>query len=428
MSTLSERMRPQNFSEFLGQDHLLGEGRILWVLRQRKKLFSLILWGPPGSGKTTLAYLLGKDLNANFISLSAVDTSIKDLKEIIFQAKRLKKLGQETILFIDEIHRFNKAQQAFLLPHVEKGEIYLIGATTENPSFEVIPPLLSRVKVLTLRPLTSEEIKCILERALNEERGLKNQKVAVKDEVLELIALASEGDVRFALNVLEILVEKAKAQGKEWLEKQDLTPEILAKPLFHDKSGEEHYNLLSAFHKSMRGSDPDASIYWLVRLIKAGEDPRVVARRIIACAAEDVGLANPLALVLAIAAYLAFEKLGSPEGELALALATLYNALSEKSNSAYLALKSAEREIEKTGAKPVPLHLRNPVTKLMENMGYGREYLYPHDFPGAFVNQEYLPSDLFTTSFYKPSDRGEERKLKERWETLWGKKKKYKSS
>jgi len=424
MGSLADRLRPQSFSEFVGQEHLLAEGRILWVLRQRKKPISLILWGPPGSGKTTLAYLLGKELQANFVSFSAVDISLKDLKDIIAQAKRLKGLKQETIVFIDEIHRFNKSQQAFLLPYVERGDIYLIGATTENPSFEIIPPLLSRTKVLLLEPLKPEEIKKILERALEHPLGLKEYNVKVEDEVLWSLANSAHGDARFALNTLEILVEKIKALGKDKLELSDITPEVIKKPLVHDKEGEAHYNLLSAFHKSMRGSDPDASIYWLARLLKAGEDPEVVARRIIACAAEDVGLADPMALVVAVSALLAYQALGSPEGDLALALATLYNALSEKSNSAYLALKSAQALVEEKGDLSVPLHLRNPVTKLMESLGYGRDYFYPHDFEEGFVPQDYLPEEIKDKTFYHPKDKGKEVEFKERLKKLWAKKKK----
>lgn len=420
MATLSERMRPRSLEEFVGQRHLFEKGAPLYLILKRQKPFSLIFWGPPGSGKTTLAYLLGKHFKAHFYSLSAVDTGIKELKDILKKAENLKRLGEETILFIDEIHRFNKAQQAFLLPYVEKEVIFLFGATTENPSFEIIPPLLSRVKVLVLRPLSEEEVLEILKRALkDEERGLGKLKIEVEEEVLRAIARASQGDARIALNNLEILVEGAKEEHKERLTLEDLSRELLQRPLLYDKEGEEHYNLISAFHKSMRGSDPDATIYWMVRMLKAGEDPLYIARRILICAVEDVGLADPMALVVALSAYKAFEALGSPEGEIALAMAALYVALSPKSNSSYLALKEAEEEVERSGAKPVPLHLRNPVTKLSERLGYGKNYQYPHNFPEGFVLQNYLPEGLIKTRFYYPKDAGKEKELKERFLRLW---------
>ena len=423
---LAERLKPLNFSEFIGQTHLIGEKGILTPLLLKKKLFSFILWGPPGTGKTALAYLVGRTLNANFISVSAVDTTIKDLKGVILQAKKLKTLGKLTILFIDEIHRFNKSQQSFLLPFVEKGDIYLIGATTENPSFEIIPPLLSRIKVFILNPLSKEEIFTILTKALKDkERGLGNLDIKVKDEVLEKIAETSSGDARVALNTLEWLVELSLAQNKKEITLNDISEALFFKPLYYDKSQEEHYNLISAFHKSMRGSDPDATIYWLARMLSAGEDPLYIARRIIACAAEDVGLADPMALIIAVAAKIAFEALGQPEGELALAEAALYVACAPKSNSVYKALNLAYEEIEKSKNIPVPLHLRNPVTKLMKKLGYGKNYKYTHNFENGFIEQEYLPQEIKTKIFYKPKNIGFEAKIKAHLKNLWKNRKNY---
>ena len=423
---LAERLKPLNFSEFIGQTHLIGEKGILTPLLLKKKLFSFILWGPPGTGKTALAYLVGKTLNANFVSVSAVDTTIKDLKGVILQAKKLKTLGKLTILFIDEIHRFNKSQQSFLLPFVEKGDIYLIGATTENPSFEIIPPLLSRIKVFILNPLSKEEIFTILTKALKDkERGLGNLDIKVKDEVLEKIAEISSGDARVALNTLEWLVELSLAQNKKEITLNEISEALFFKPLYYDKSEEEHYNLISAFHKSMRGSDPDATIYWLARMLSAGEDPLYIARRIIACAAEDVGLADPMALIIAVAAKNAFEALGQPEGELALAEAALYVACAPKSNSVYKALNLAYEEIEKSKNIPVPLHLRNPVTKLMKKLGYGKNYKYTHNFENGFIEQEYLPQEIKTKIFYKPKNIGFETKIKAYLKNLWKNRKNY---
>jgi putative ATPase len=426
MASLSERLRPRSLKEFVGQRHLFEKGGTLYYLLKREKPFSLIFWGPPGTGKTTLSYLLGKYFQAHFVAVSAVDTTLKDLKDLIKQAENLKKLSKNTILFIDEIHRFNKAQQAFLLPYVEKELIFLFGATTENPSFEIIAPLLSRVRVLQLYPLEEDEILQLLKRALiDETNGYGTYNYIVKDEVLKTIAQASQGDGRFALNTLEILVEGAIQEGLKEITLEALTQNLLTKPLLYDKSGEEHYNLISAFHKSMRGSDPDATIYWMVRMLEAGEDPLYIARRILICAAEDVGLADPLALVVALSAFKAYEILGSPEGEIALAEAALYVALAPKSNSSYLALKKAKDLIKKTGAQPVPLHLRNPVTALMEKMGYGKDYQYPHDFEHAFVLQEYLPEALKKIIFYQPKEIGVESTFKERLKKLWGKYKGY---
>jgi putative ATPase len=420
MANLAERLRPKTIEEFIGQRHLFQKGAILDLILKRGKPFSLIFWGPPGCGKTTLAHLLGQYFKANFIAISAVDTSIKDLKEILKKAEQLKRLGTPTILFIDEIHRFNKAQQSFLLPYVEREDIFLFGATTENPSFEIIAPLLSRLKVVKFEPLKKEEICELLKRALSDkERGLGKIEIEVTEEVLFALAEAASGDARVALNTLELLVEGAAFDQKKYITLKDLPETLLASPLLYDKGGEEHYNLISAFHKSMRGSDPDATLYWMVRMLRAGEDPLYIARRIIICAAEDVGLADPLALILAVNAYKAYKILGSPEGELALAEAALYVALSPKSNSVYKALSAAESSVEKYGALPVPLHLRNPETYLMEKLGYGRGYKYPHNYEDGFVYQEYLPSEIKNLRFYYPSSQGKEKIFREYLLKCW---------
>jgi len=415
---LAERLRPKDLSEFVGQRHLLGEGRLLSRLLAQKKLPSLILWGPPGCGKTTLARLLARETEAEFLTVSAVEAGIKELREIIKQAEKNRALGKKTVLFVDEIHRFNKAQQDFLLPFVEQGLITLIGATTENPSFRVIAPLLSRAKVLTLKPLSPEEILLILRRALSDERGFGG-KVEVEEGVLEMLAEMAQGDARVALNFLETLVEAApEEEGRKRLTLKLLEEVSLEKPLLYDRKGEEHYNLLSAFHKSLRGSDPDAAVYWLVRMLEAGEDPLVIVRRMIAAAAEDVGNADPQALLLALAAKDAFEFLGSPEGELALAQAAIYIATAPKSNASYRALSAAREDVKRHGALPVPMHLRNPETSLMRALGYGRGYKYPHRYPGAYVKQEYLPEKLRGRRYYQPSDRGFEAEIRKRMASL----------
>ncbi len=411
---LAERLRPKDLKEFIGQRHILGPGCLLQKLLERKRLPSLILWGPPGCGKTTLAYLLARAVNSSLLPLSAVEAGVKEMREVVKKAQKRRALGQASVLFVDEIHRFNKAQQDFLLPFVERGEVILLGATTENPSFRIISPLLSRCKVLNLKPLSSVEILEILRRAVQDPRGLGG-KVEVEEGLLEILSQKSQGDARVALNFLEALYEMAPEEGG----RRKLTLSLwdkaaLEKPLLYDQSGEEHYNLLSAYHKSLRGSDPDAAIYWMVRMLEAGEDPLVIVRRLVTAAAEDVGNADPQALLIALAAKEAVEFLGLPEGEIPLAQATIYVACAPKSNACYRALGKAREDVRRHGALPVPLHLRNPETALMRALGYGKGYRYPHDYPQAFVDQEYLPSELRGRHYYHPVDRGYEKKLAQR--------------
>lgn len=411
---LAERLRPKDLKEFIGQRHILGPGCLLQKLLERKRLPSLILWGPPGCGKTTLAYLLARAVNSSLLPLSAVEAGVKEMREVVKKAQKRRALGQASVLFVDEIHRFNKAQQDFLLPFVERGEVILLGATTENPSFRIISPLLSRCKVLNLKPLSSAEILEILRRAVQDPRGLGG-KVEVEEGLLEILSQKAQGDARVALNFLEALYEMAPEEGG----RRKLTLSLwdkaaLEKPLLYDQSGEEHYNLLSAYHKSLRGSDPDAAIYWMVRMLEAGEDPLVIVRRLVTAAAEDVGNADPQALLIALAAKEAVEFLGLPEGEIPLAQATIYVACAPKSNACYRALGKAREDVRRHGALPVPLHLRNPETALMRALGYGKGYRYPHDYPQAFVDQEYLPSELQGRHYYHPVDRGYEKKLAQR--------------
>jgi putative ATPase len=417
---LADRMRPRSLDEYVGQEHLLGADSLLRRAVQEDRLFSVIFWGPPGSGKTTLARILAGETKSHFVSFSAVLSGVKEIRAVVDEAAELWRLHRRrTLLFVDEIHRFNKAQQDAFLPHVESGLITLIGATTENPSFEVISPLLSRMRVLVLKPFTEEDLARILRNAVADgERGLGGLRLEIEPEALNQIVWSADGDARTALNSLEAaasLADKAGDAGRK-ITRAFVEQAIQKKALQYDKSGEEHYNLISALHKSLRGSDPDAALYWLGRMLKAGEDPLYLARRLVRFASEDVGNADPRALTVAIDAMQAYHFLGSPEGELALAQATVYLATAPKSNALYVGYGQVNATIEKTGTLPVPLHIRNAPTKLMKELDYGRGYRYAHDFADAYVPQEYLPDELRGKGgrFYRPTERGYEKIIGER--------------
>ncbi len=420
---LPERMRPRSVDEIVGQDHLLGNGRYLRTAIEKGKPFSVIFWGPPGSGKTSLARLMGESSRLHFSAFSAVTSGVKDLREIVEAAEQeRRRSGQSTLLFVDEIHRFNKAQQDAFLPHMESGLIILIGATTENPSFEVIPPLLSRARVMILKPMDREGIGQLLTRALNDrDRGLGTLGLEVTAGAMEHLIDMSRGDGRVALANLEAAAEMI-TPGNIILDLPRVEEALNRKALPYDKAGEEHYNLISAFHKSLRGSDPQASTYWLYRMLEAGEDPLFIARRMIRFASEDVGLADPGALQVVIAAFDAWEKVGPPEAQLALLEAAVYLATAPKSNSLYITEKAVKAEIERSGALPVPLHIRNAPTALMRAAGYGKGYLYPHNYKGAWISQQYLPSEISEKTFYRPSPRGFEKEIAKRLETITEKK------
>jgi putative ATPase len=407
---LADRMRPVRLEEFVGQEHLLGEGKFLKILLDKKEIPSMIFWGPSGVGKTSLGWLIGKYLDLPFVSLSAVNIGIKEVKEII-QKSKLRK----TILFIDEFHRFNKLQQDTFLPHVEAGDIILIGATTENPSFEIVAPLLSRMKVLTLSPLAEEEILVILERALKEDSELNSPPTRVQGDALCEMASLVTGDARKALNLLEISHAMAARRSalKPVIDHETVQEAYQKRVLVYDKKGEMHYDLISALHKSMRGSDPDAALYWLARMIEAGEDPLYVARRMVRFASEDVGNADPGALSIAIAGMQAFHFLGAPEGYLALAQVCVYLSAAEKSNAVYTAYDGVVADVRNLPEYPVPLHIRNAPTGLMKDLGYGHNYLYPHDYDDALVGQAYLPEGLKGKQYYEPKNRGYEAKIRE---------------
>jgi putative ATPase len=418
---LAERMRPKTLDEFVGQQHLLGPGKILRGMVGAAELRSLILWGPPGSGKTTLAEILASSGGARCVRFSAVTSGVKDLKKIVDEAERLHRLGKRTVLFVDEIHHFNKAQQDNFLPHVERGTLILIGATTENPSFEVISPLLSRAQVLVLQPLSPADIGAIVDRALADRKdGLGDLGLSLADDARAFLIDQSQGDARIALNALETaaaLVRKEK--GAKVIDLARIQEALQKKALLYDKAGEEHYNVISAFIKSMRGSDPDAAVYWLMRMLEAGEDPLFIARRMIILAAEDIGNADPQALQVAVAAKDAFHFVGMPEGRIPLAQAATYLASAPKSNASYKAMLAAAKDVEDRGTLPVPLHLRNAPTPLMEKLGYGKDYRYAHDFPDQIVSQEHLPDALRGRKYYSPAESGYEKTIKERlagWE------------
>jgi len=421
---LADRIRPDRLEDFIGQEHLLGPGRLLRSLIEKDQLQSLIFWGPPGTGKTTLANIIARSTQSHFLAFSAVLSGVKEIRQVIQEAEGQKSRGRRTVLFVDEIHRFNKAQQDAFLPHVERGTIVLIGGTTENPSFEVNSALLSRCKVLTLRGLTAEEIGSILIRALrDEERGLGKLKADVTPEALKHLTEMAHGDARVALNALEsaVLTTAPGPDGHRLISLPIAEEAMQRKALLYDKEGEEHYNVISAFHKSLRGSDPDAALYWLARMIEAGEDPLYVARRMVRFASEDIGLADPQALNIALLSMQAFHFIGLPEGELALAEAAVYLATAPKSNAIYGAYEKARRDVKEKGALPVPLHIRNAPTRLMEELGYGQGYKYAHDYPEGIVEQEYFPKELGPRSYYHPTDRGLERIISQRLQA-WRKK------
>ena len=437
---LADRIRPMNLDEFIGQRHAVGEGTLIRHAILKDRIFSMILWGPPGCGKTTLARIFASQTQCHFVHFSAVLSGVKEIRSVIEDAKNQQKLfRKKTVLFVDEIHRFNKAQQDAFLHHVESGLITLIGATTENPSFEVIPPLLSRCRVITLNSLSDEDIVAIMRNALKDrERGLGDMNLIFDKDALSHLVRMSDGDARTALNSLETSASLiAMHRGDPSKEKpititlQDVERAMERKALLYDKTGDEHYNLISAFHKSLRGSDPDAAAYWLGRMLSAGEDPLYVARRMVRFASEDIGNADPHALGVALSAMEAFRFLGQPEGELTLVQAAVYLATAPKSNSIYTAYGAVKAVIDKYGALPAPLHIRNAPTALMRGIGYGKDYKYAHDYKDAYTPQDYLPEKLDGRYFYKPTDRGYENRIKqwlEKWRSLKQKEKNAKNS
>ena len=419
---LADRMRPESLEEIVGQEHILGPGKPLRTQIEKDQVPSLIFWGPPGSGKTTLARVIARMTRSQFISFSAVLSGIKEIKQVMAEAERARRLGHRTILFVDEIHRFNKAQQDAFLPYVEKGDVILIGATTENPSFEVISALLSRSRVYVLESLTSGHILGLLQRALKDERrGLGRLKIEIAEELLEQIAVFAGGDARVAYNTLEaaVVATRPGPDGRLAPTPQIVEDAIQRKVLLYDKAGEQHYNLISALHKSVRNSDPDAAMYWLVRMLESGEDPLYIARRLIRMASEDIGLADPQALPIAVAAMQAVHFVGMPEGNLALAEAALYLALAPKSNALYAAYGEVQQDVARTVAEPVPLHLRNPVTPLMQQVGYGKGYQYAHDLPDRMApDMPCLPEKLAGRQYYSPAAQGLEAQFRKRLEEI----------
>ncbi|GHT59070.1 ATPase AAA [Bacteroidia bacterium] len=412
MTPLAERLRPKNLEEYIGQKHLVGANAVLRRMLDSGRVSSFILWGPPGVGKTTLARIVANTLEVPFYTLSAVSAGVKDVREVIERAKssRFFNAGGNPILFIDEIHRFSKSQQDSLLGAVENGTITLIGATTENPSFEVITPLLSRCQVYVLKPLDKEDLLELLDRALKTDAALKEKEITVEEN--EALLRFAGGDARKLLNIIDLVVS-AEDGDKVIINNQTVTERLQENPLAYDKNGEMHYDIISAFIKSIRGSDPDAAIYWLARMIAGGEDPKFIARRLVISAAEDIGLANPNALLLANACFDTLQKIGFPEGRIPLAEATIYLATSPKSNSAYMAINEAMANVEETGNLPVPLHLRNAPTKLMKELGYGKDYKYAHDFQNNFVKQAYLPEEIADKKFWIPQNNAAEAKTVE---------------
>lgn len=421
MQPLADRLRPTKLDQYIGQKHLIGEGAVINKMIESKRLSSFILWGPPGVGKTTLAKIIANQLDLPFFTLSAISSGVKDVRDTIEKARqsRLFMTSGNPILFIDEIHRFSKSQQDSLLGAVENGTITLIGATTENPSFEIITPLLSRCQVYTLKSLDNNDIDTLINRAISEDIILKEYKFIFKEK--EALYRFAGGDARKLLNIIEIIFNSQSDNKEIVIDNTIVTDTLQENPLAFDKNGELHYDIISAFIKSIRGSDPDAAIYWLARLIAGGEDPKFIARRLVISASEDIGLANPNALLLANACFDTIHKIGWPEGRIPLAETTIYLATSPKSNSAYNAINNALSIVERTGNLPVPLHLRNAPTKLMKELNYGAEYKYSHDYPNHFVNQEYLPSELKNTKFWESQINQHEIKMQDYINKLWKK-------
>jgi putative ATPase len=421
LQPLAERMRPRTLDEFIGQEKLLGPGKPLRVQIETDNLSSMLFWGPPGCGKTTLARLIARLTKSEFIPFSAVTSGIKEIKEVMAEAEKKSRSGLRTIVFVDEVHRFNKSQQDAFLPHVEAGHILFIGATTENPSFEVISPLLSRTKVYVLEAHTTPQIVELLHRALSDkEHGLGNEKISASEDLLFRIAAFANGDARTAYNTLELCAKSAAPDSAGTIH---ITPDLLEallqrKMLRYDKAGEEHYNLISALHKSVRNSDPDAALYWLARMLESGEEPLYLARRMVRMASEDIGLAEPGALAVTLAAKDAFDFLGAPEGNLALAQAAVYLSLAPKSNAVYAAYGEVLEDVHKTEADPVPLHLRNAVTGLMKNIGYAQGYKYAHNFEDKVTDMTCLPDNLSSRTYYKPTDQGFEARLRTRMDEI----------
>jgi putative ATPase len=420
---LAARMRPRTFDDFVGQEHILGEGRVLRRSIEADQIPSMILWGPPGVGKTTLANLIAKVTMSYFDSVSAVTAGVADLRRIVEGARERRGMySQRTLLFVDEIHRFNKAQQDVILPHVEEGTVTLIGATTENPSFEVIAPLLSRCRVFTLKVLSDEEVVTIVQRALlDEEQGMGSLHVEMTDEAIKHLVAITNGDARAALNALELAATATPPDlcGARRVALDTIEDTLQQRSILYDKAGDQHYDTISAFIKSVRGSDPDAALYWLSRMIEAGEDPMFIARRLVILAAEDVGMADPQGLSVAMAVQQAVHFIGMPEGAIPLAEATVYLATAPKSNAAYAALNKAREDARHTRNEPVPMHLRNSVTPLMKEQGYGKGYKYSHDYPGHFAQMENLPPSLKDRRYYQPSDQGYEKAVSQRLMEWW---------